>query len=112
MDPLCFSSPLKLDLTTEGIQFSCGRLISCVSSTLTIFISGFMNMDKQFSMVVFPEATPPATSTDARFSMRYHRYAAISELIVLKAIRSEMVNGSTLKRLMVKVEPLRVISRP
>jgi hypothetical protein len=69
-------------------------------------------MDKQFSMVVFPEATPPVTITDARFSMMYHKYAAISEEMVLKAIRSEIVKGSTLKRLMVKVEPLLVISLP
>ncbi len=63
-------------------------------------------------MVVFPLATPPVTITEARFSMRYHRYAAISDEIVLKVIKSEIVKGSALKRLMVKVEPLLVTSRP
>jgi hypothetical protein len=71
-----------------------------------------MNMERQLSIVVFPEATPPATITDALFSMIYHRYAAISDEIVLKKIKSDIVSGSALNRLMVKVEPLLVTSLP
>ncbi len=69
-------------------------------------------MDKQLSIVVFPDATPPATRTDARFSMAYQKYAAMSEERVLNDIKSEIVSGSTRKRRIVNVEPLRVISDP
>ncbi len=83
-----------------------------MSSTLTIFNPGFMNIDKQLRTVVFPAATPPAARTDTRFSMAYQKYAAMSDDTVLKDIRSEMVRGSTRKRRIVKVDPLRVISFP
>ncbi len=69
-------------------------------------------MDKQLSMVVLPDATPPATRTEALFSMAYQKYAAISGDSVLKLIRSEIVRGSTRKRRMVNVEPRLVISFP
>ncbi len=71
-----------------------------------------MNMDRQLSVVVFPAATPPATRMDARFSMAYQKYAAMSEERVLKEIKSGTVSGSTRKRRIVNVEPLRVISLP
>src|SRR3989337_1932635 len=84
--PLCSdpeSGRPEPDRVMEGIQFSCGKLSSAVSSTLTIFDSGFMNIDRQFSVVVFPAATPPATRTEARFSITYQKYAAMSEEMVL-----------------------------
>ena len=56
-------------------------------------------------MVVFPLAIPPATITEDLFSIRYHREADISDEIVLRLIRSVIVKGSALKRLIVKVKP-------
>ncbi len=51
-----------------GIQFWCGRLISLVSSMLTILAPGGMNSAMLLSVDVFPDAVPPHTIMDSPFS--------------------------------------------
>ena len=77
---------------------------------LTTFCPGLINVANAFSAVVFPLAVPPAMSIVARFSARYHIYAAISIDIVPNLIKSITVIGSARKRLIVNVLPLFVIS--
>src|SRR5271157_1059488 len=99
-------------LVVAGIQFSCGRFSSGVSSIETILKSGLMNMLKQLSIVVFPAAIPPETMIETLFSTAYQKYAATSAERVLKPIMSIMVNGSALNFRIVNVDPLLVISVP
>src|SRR2546427_10774741 len=68
----------KPALTTDDSQFSCGSWISDVSSIETIFALGLMNMARVLRVVVFPEAVPPTSTTEACFSMMYQNHAAIS----------------------------------
>ncbi len=56
-----------------GIQFSCGRFSSRVSSMLTIFICGGMKSRTALSVVVLPEAVPPHTSMELPYSVAVHR---------------------------------------
>src|SRR5882672_4920974 len=80
-------------LTTDDSQFSWGNWISDVSSMETIFALGLMNIARVLMQVVFPEAVPPTTMTDACFSMMYQYHAAISADMVLYIMRSEHVRG-------------------
>src|SRR2546426_3230619 len=73
----------KPALTTDDSQFSWGSWISDVSSIETILALGLMNMARVLIVVVFPEAVPPTTITEACFSMMYQYHAAISADIVL-----------------------------
>jgi hypothetical protein len=65
-----------------AIQFSWARLISRVSSMETIFFSGGMNWQMAFSVVVLPEAVPPASRNEAPISITNHMKEAISALMV------------------------------
>jgi hypothetical protein len=96
---------------TPGIQFSCVRLISRVSSMLTIFFARGMNIDSALSIVVLPDAVPPHIMADAPCSTASQKYAIISGETVWKRMRSVGVSGSLRKRRMVNVEPRVVISR-
>ena len=104
--------PPKPSLVSAGIQFSCGRFSSRVSSMLTIFIWGGMNRRTALSVVVLPLAVPPQTSMELPYSVAIHRYAIISVLIVLNLSRSTGVNGFSLNRLMVNDEPRLVTCLP
>ncbi len=77
----------KCVLVVAGIQFSCGRFSSGVSSIDTTFRSGLMNMLKQLSRVVLPAAIPPATRIETLFSTAYQKKAAISGERDLKAYK-------------------------
>ncbi|OPY34434.1 MAG: hypothetical protein A4E32_00160 [Methanomassiliicoccales archaeon PtaU1.Bin124] len=102
--PLASLSPAPV-LVAPGIQFSCGRLISLVSSMLTILAPGGMKSAMEFSAEVLPEAVPPQRIIDSPFSTPSQRYAIISGLTVLYLSRSTGVKGLSLNRLMVNVEP-------
>jgi hypothetical protein len=99
-------------LVVIGIQLMWGRLSSGVSSMVTIFMSGLMNIEMQFRSVVFPDATPPATRTELLFSTANQSSAARSGETVLSVIMSTIVSGSALNLLMVNVAPLFEISVP
>src|SRR5438552_16487892 len=73
----------KPALTTDDGQFSWGTWISDVSSIETIFALGLMNMARVLIVVVFPEAVPPTSITEACFSIMYQNQAAISAPNVL-----------------------------
>ena len=98
------------DRVVPGIQFSCGRLISRVSSIDTIFAPGRMNRPALFSVAVFPLAVPPHTIRDFPCSIATQRYATISGLAVLNLISSTGVKGFSLNRRIVKDEPRVVTS--
>ena len=99
-------------LVTAGIQFWWGTFISAVSSIETIFTSGLMNSNKQFNVVVFPEAVPPAISTETPFSRKNHIRASMEAEKVPNVIISGGVRGSSLNFLIVNVDPCMVTSLP
>src|SRR3989442_6057557 len=70
-------------LTTDDTQFWWGNWISDVSSIETILALGLMNIARVLMHVVFPDAVPPTTMTEACFSMMSQYHAAISADMVL-----------------------------
>src|SRR5438093_8992921 len=96
------SSP-KLALDTRLNQFSCGMLISAVSSTEKILYDGFIRPVTAFSMVVLPPPVEPITINDFLLSSKNQMYAAMSTSNVSELMRSTTVIGSSRNFLMVKL---------
>src|SRR2546428_3990096 len=92
------------DRVVPGIQFSCGRLISRVSSIETILAPGRMKRAALFRVAVFPLAVPPQTIIDLPFSTATQRYATISALAVPNFTSSTGVEGFSLYRPVVEEE--------
>src|SRR5665648_114803 len=76
------------------------------------FALGGMNSDTAFSEVVLPDAVPPAKIKLLLFSMQNHKYAIALVENVCHPMRSIGVNGTSLNRLMVNVEPWAVTALP
>src|SRR5512136_743699 len=81
------------DRVVPAIQFSCGRLISLVSSMETILYDGGTKRERAFSIVVLPEAVPPQKRMLHPFSMVSQKYAARSREMVWLLSRSMGVSG-------------------
>ena len=78
-------------LDMQGIQFSCGKFSSWVSSIEMILSSGGMNEIIAFRKDVFPAPVPPQISMFTLCSMTYQRYASSSVVHVLSRMRSTML---------------------
>ena len=73
------ASPIRSRVTEES-QFSCYSDSSRVSSMVSTFDRGGMNIDTAFIDVVFPAAVPPAKTRLLLCSIASHRKASIETL--------------------------------
>ena len=110
--PLPADSPPKPCLVHPGIQFGCGKFNSRVSSILTILCCQGRKREHALSEVVFPEAVPPTNNIDIPYCIASQKNAICMEENVLNSSKSTGVNGSSLKRRIVNVEPLVDTSLP
>ena len=76
------------------------------------FALGGINSETAFNDVVLPDAVPPAKIRLLLFSMHNHRYAIALVENVCQPMRSIGVNGTSLNRLTVNVEPWAVTAVP
>src|SRR6056297_3626663 len=97
---------------TLDSQLSWYSVSSRVSSMVSSFDRGGMNIEMAFIDVVLPDAVPPAKMSDLFDSMASQRYASISTEKVPYSSRSMGVNGSSAYFRMVNADPRGVTSSP